>query len=195
MADTNDSTSPEFWDERYARQRMPWDLGGVPLALKDFLSRTPPGSVLIPGCGTGYEVRAFARAGWRVDALDFSHEAVRRAQTVLGDEAALVRQADFFNDKLTEPVDLIYERTFLCSLPKERWPDYAAKMNRALRSGGCLAGFFFFGPEPEPPPFPLGPGELSLLLGERFRQIEDSTVSDSLPLFQDKERWQVWRKS
>lgn len=188
-------TNPEFWDERYARQRMPWDLGGVPEALCDFLSRTRPGRVLIPGCGTGYEVRAFAHAGWQVDAIDFSQEAVRCAQNFLGAEARLVRQADFFADNAADPFDLVYERTFLCSLPKNRWPSYASKVTQSLCSGGCLAGFFFFGPETEPPPYPIDHHELGVLLGDVFTRIEDSPASDSLPLFQNKERWQVWKKS
>jgi hypothetical protein len=36
--------------------------GGTPVAPH---ANEPAGRVLIPGCGTGYEVRAFARADWR----------------------------------------------------------------------------------------------------------------------------------
>jgi len=68
----NDSGDPGFWDKRYANERMPWDFGDVPAALSEFVQRVPPGKVLIPGCGTGYEVQAFARSGWTVDAVDFS---------------------------------------------------------------------------------------------------------------------------
>ena len=173
---------------------MPWDFGGVPIGLRTFLSRENPGSVLIPGCGTGYEVRAFARAGWHVDAVDFSPEAIRHARKFLDEDARFVRQADFFAENPNGSFDPVYERTFLCSLPKTLWPPYAAQITKALRTGGCLVGFFFFGPEPEPPPYPLAPGELAALLGERFTQTENSLVSDSLPLYRGKESWQVWRK-
>ena len=91
--------------------------------------------------------------------------------------------------------DLVYERAFLCSLPKTLWPSYAAQIAQSLRTGGCLVGFFFFGPEPEPPPNPLRPGELAALLGERFTQTENALVSDSLPYFAGKENWQIWRKT
>jgi SAM-dependent methyltransferase len=188
-----DSSHPEFWNERYASNRMPWDLGGVPSLLVDFLGRTQPGRVLIPGCGTGYEARAFARSGWQVDAVDFSPEAVRRAKEFLGEDAHCVRQADFFGEEHDRSFDLVYERTFLCSPPKSLWPSYSAQVRQALCPGGCLAGFFFFGPEPDPPPYPLGPDELAALLGPGFVQVEDLSVPDSLPLFQNKERWQVWK--
>jgi SAM-dependent methyltransferase len=189
-----DSAKPEFWNERYAKGRIPWDFGGVPVELLQFLSREKPGSVLIPGCGTGYEVCAFARAGWQVDAVDFSREAICHARRVLGEDARFVRQADFFAENPSGSCDLVYERTFLCSFPKTLWPSYVTQITKTLRTGGCLAGFFFFGPEPEPPPYPLAAGELAELLGKQFTQIENAMVSDSLPFFRDKEKWQVWRK-
>ena len=49
---------------RYAAGKTPWDFGGVPSALKSFLERSSVrGRVLIPGCGSGYEVQAFHAAG------------------------------------------------------------------------------------------------------------------------------------
>ena len=101
-----DSSRPEYWDERYAGQRMPWDFGGVPSALRDFLSREKPGKVLVPGCGTGYEVRAFAGSGWQVNAVDFSLEAIRHARKFLGEDVRVVRQADFFADNPNVPLSL-----------------------------------------------------------------------------------------
>lgn len=191
----NDSSRPEFWDERYAGQRMRWDFCEVPSALRDFLSREKPGKVLIPGCGTGYEVRAFARSGGQVDAVNFSPEAIRPAREFLGEDARFVRQADFFAESPNGPFDLVYERIFLCSLPKTLWPSDPVQIARSLRRGGCLAGFFFFGPEPQPLPHPLRLGELTALLGERFTQTENALVSDSLPYFAGKENWQIGRKT
>jgi len=193
-----ESSQPAFWDQRYSAGRIPWDFGGVPAALRAFLARHEPGGVLIPGCGSGHEVRAFVRAGWFVDAVDFSAEAVRRARKQLGSEGGdRVRQGDFFAPgglDPSEPFDLVYERTFLCALPPRRWPDYAAQIRRALRPGGLLAGFFFQGPGgEEPPPHPLPAGGVGEVLGSAFERLEDAPVDDSLPFFAGKERWQVWR--
>ncbi len=173
----------------------PWDFGGVPRALTGFLKRHQPGRVLIPGCGAAYEVRPFIQAGWVVDAIDFSAEAVRRAKALLGDQGGnRVRQADFFVDTPCSSYDVIYERTFLTALSPQLWPAYAERITKALRPGGLLAGFFFHGPEPEPPPYALPPGGLAVILGSGFERIEDAQVDDSLPFFADKERWQVWRR-
>ncbi len=191
----NEGNIPKFWDIRYAARHTPWDFGGVPKALEEYLVSQSVGSVLIPGCGFAYEVQAFAQAGWQVDALDFSAEAVRCSREILGeDEGHLVRCGNFFEANQRAPFDLIYERTFLCALPPELWPDYAGQVSSCLRSGGKLAGFFFFGPEPDGPPFPLGPEGVGQWLGEGFRCLEDSAVTDSLTYFQGKERWQVWKK-
>ncbi len=93
--EATDSSRPEFWDVRYAAGDTPWDFHGVPAALKAFLKESEPGSVLIPGCGAAYEVRAFHKAGWEVIAIDFSPVAVERARSELGALASCVVQGDF----------------------------------------------------------------------------------------------------
>lgn len=189
---TPDSTSSEFWDERYASGKTPWDFHGVPKSLRAFLKSSAPGNALIPGCGSGYEVRAFREAGWKVTAIDFSAAAVKQARAQLGDLAGCVILGDFFkHDFGTEKFDVIYERTFLSALPPKLWPDYASRMAQLLRSGGLLAGIFLYGEEPEPPPYPLTEARANDLLG-KFSLVRNDSVDDSLPLFAGKERWQEW---
>ncbi len=175
---------------------MAWDCGGVPGALAEFLKCHPArGRALVPGCGSGYEIRAFHAAGWNVLGLDFSRGAVDRAREILGPVGTRVQEGDFFTHPLDPGgFDLIYERTFLCALPPALWPDYARRMAELLAPGGLLCGFFFFGPEEEPPPYPTSPMELSRLLGAAFEKTVDEAVVDSLPLYAGKERWQVWQK-
>ena len=117
-----DPAAPEFWSSRYAAGRTPWDLHGVPAALIDFLQRTPRGGkVLIPGCGFGYEIRAFHDAGWEVTAVDFAPGAIERVRAVLGPLAGMVQLGDFFTYDFAGCFDLVYERTFLCALDPSRW--------------------------------------------------------------------------
>ena len=105
--------------------------------------------MLIPGCGSAYEALWLAQAGWPVRAIDFSPSAVAAARTQLGDHADLVEQADFFAYQPPFPVDWVYERAFLCALPPDRWPDYAARMAALLGPGALLGGFFFLGATPK----------------------------------------------
>jgi SAM-dependent methyltransferase len=190
---SQDSSRPEFWDARYASGEIPWDFHGVPVALKDFLATSQAGSVLIPGCGLAYEVRAFDEAGWKVTAIDFSPVAVERSQSELGSLANRVVEADFFkHDFGSQRFDLIYERTFLCALPPDSWPAYVKRMIQLLRPSGKLAGIFLYGDQAEPPPYPLTPAKASELLGKNFFVIKTVPVTDSLPLFAGNEYWQEW---
>ena len=191
-----DSTQPDFWNIRYAAGKTPWDFGGVPAALRSFLARVEtPGRVLIPGCGSGYEVQAFHDAGLDVTAIDFSPVAVERAGRILGPLRGCIIPGDFFtHDFAGHNFDLIYERTFLCSLPPARWRAYAARMAELLNKGNVLAGIFLYGNEPEPPPYPLTEPQARDLLENNFELLRSEPVSDSLPLFQGMERWQEWRR-
>src|SRR6266568_244852 len=82
----DDSFRTQFWVKRWEKGKLPWDLGHVPPNLQTFLTQTgiAPARVLIPGCGSGYEVRAFHEVGCDVEAVDFSGPAVAHAREILG---------------------------------------------------------------------------------------------------------------
>lgn len=189
-----DSSRPDFWDQRYQQGVMPWDGGEVPRDFKNWCARLTPGArVLVPGCGTGYEVAVLDNAGARVDAIDFSPEAVGRAQAWLGARADLVRQADFFALGAST-YDFVYERAFLCALPPRVWTAYAAKMAECIRPGGALVGYFFLKSTAKGPPFGTTEPALCDLLASHFRLAEQRPVEDSLPVFAGHERWMHWQR-
>ena len=196
--ETRDPTEQAFWSERFDRNFMPWDKGGVPAALRDFVAQAAQGvhagTVLIPGCGTGYEVAYLSEAGWDVTAIDFSPAAVDAARALLGRWAGRVEQADFFTFTPHKPPDVIYERAFLCALPPRMRAEIAARWAALLLPGGLLAGFFYFDDAPKGPPFGIAPDVLEALLAPYFERIEDRPVADSIPAFEGRERWQVWRR-
>ena len=173
---------------------MPWDFGGVPPDLRTWLA-TPRGPmrVLIPGCGSAHELRYFAELGHAVTAIDFSDVALQVALKVAGPFSDAVVKADFF--KFQPAVfDVVYERAFLCALPRSLWRAWGRRVTTLVRSGGVLAGFFYFDDNRRGPPFGIAPELLPLLL-ERFARIEDRPAAQSLAVFQGKERWQVWKRS
>jgi SAM-dependent methyltransferase len=148
--------------------------------------------VLVPGCGSGYEVRQFAEHGDDVLGIDFADAALERARQL----ALPVRKADFFT--LDEPpFDVVYERTFLCALPRQKWPDWSAHMRKVVRPGGVLAGFFFFDDNQRGPPFGTSMARLHELLDAAFTLEEDEAIpaEQSVPVLSGKERWQVWKRS
>jgi SAM-dependent methyltransferase len=191
-----DSSQPEFWDSRYRDGTTPWDAGGIPPRLSPWLEKNDSKMrVLVPGCGSGYEVRAFAERGHDVLGVDISAAALENARRRLGKLADRVRKADFF--QLAEaPFDLVYERTFLCALPRRLWPDWARGIARAVRPGGRLAGFFFIDDNERGPPFGISPRKLHELLDGAFVKEEEEKIpsEQSVPVLAGKEVWQAWRR-
>ncbi len=186
---------PEFWDKRFGEGVTPWNAGGVPARLSAYAAtRTDRPRTLVPGCGHAWEADWLARHGWPVTALDFSPTAIAAAQEVLGDWPGELVCADFFTFMPERRFALIYERAFLCAMPRRLWPDYGRRMHDLLVPGGQLAGFFFFNDDPKGPPFGLAPGQLDALLAPWFDCVEDLAVDDSIPVFAGRERWQVWMR-
>ena len=190
-----DPGEPAFWDLRYEARFAPWDAGRVPERLRGFVAGNAPRKVLVPGCGSAWDVRCFAEAGWDVVGIDFSDAALAAARAVLGPHGARVRQADFFAPIAEAPFPVVYERAFLCALPRRLWPDWGRRMAELVEAGGVIAGYFFFDAGERGPPFPLNAQEeLARLLEPAFERTEDAAVDDSIATFAGKERWQVWRR-
>jgi SAM-dependent methyltransferase len=190
---------PEYWDQRYASDRTPWDFGGVPTDLQNFLKQITPPRVLIPGCGSGHEIKAFIAAGYDVTALDISSVAVDRAKKLVGPALAhCVELGDFFTHPLAvESFDLIYERTFLCALTPDRREAYRDRCATLLKPSGALSGYFYYqATAPDAgPPFGFAWGEADELFSRYFILTKDVPVNDSLPLFAGRERWQERRRT
>ena len=190
-----DSSLPEFWDTRYRGGVTPWDAHGVPPQLLRWLEDHPCGTVLVPGCGSGYEVRAFADHGHDVLGIEYSDAAMEAAKRELGTLAERVKKADFFTFE-TAPFDLVYERAFVCALPRRMWPEWGARIGQLVRPGGELAGFFYLDDNERGPPFGTSQAQLNELLQPAFNPEESVAIppDESLPVFKGKEVWQVWRR-
>ena len=207
MKKSTDSAVPAFWNQRYAAGETPWVLQEIPLTLRAFLQRSGArGRVLIPGCGTDHRVvQAFADAGFKITAIDFSPVAIAETKKALGNfrskckprrrEIAKIIRADFFKSDFGGHFDLVYERTFLCALHPHRWAQYAKRVAQLLRPGGKLIGIFFYGTETDPPPFPINQTAAVEIFGKYFRLVRDRKVFDSVPMFAGMERWQEWERN
>ncbi|XP_016721349.1 thiocyanate methyltransferase 1 isoform X2 [Gossypium hirsutum] len=113
------------WEESWKQGVTPWDLGRpTPVILHLHHSGSlPMGRVLVPGCGTGYDVVAMACPGRYVVGLDISEEAIKKAKQMSSslpnaDNFTFI-EADFFSWRPTDLFDLIFDYTrnlqvFLC---------------------------------------------------------------------------------
>lgn len=193
-----DPLSPAFWDERVKHRFTPWDRGGVPQALREFVAATgvttEAMTCLIPGCGSAHELAFLCEAGWDAVAIDFSPAAVALARALAGPWRERVILADFFSYDGLQPLQMIYERAFLCALPRSMWPRVAARWAHTLAPGALLVGYFYFDDSAKGPPFGIARSELDALLLPHFDCTVDEPVGDSIAVFAGKERWMIWRR-
>lgn len=192
-----------FWDERFERGFTPWNHGAVPPALSDYVQchqrrYQSPQICLIPGCGHAHELGFLLQQGWDVTAIDFSASAVDAARVLFPAYAQHIVEADFFQFSPANQVTTIYERAFLCALPPAMRSQVATRWAQLLPAKGRVIGFFFVDDDPasskKGPPFRITSNELRELMLQDFVCLEDIAIADSLPVFEGKERWQVWER-
>jgi SAM-dependent methyltransferase len=135
-----------FWEQRFAEGNTPWDRGESSPQLEKWIRSglLKPCRILVPGCGSGYEVVELALAGFEVTGLDYSDRAIARAHDNLKDagvDATLV-QADALAWRPDRPFDALYEQTCLCALYPDHWREYADQIYRWTAPGGRLFALF-----------------------------------------------------
>lgn len=188
-----------FWEERFERGFTPWNQGAVPAALRDYVERHPtPQQVLIPGCGHAHELVYFLQQGWEAVAIDFAEAAVAQAKALLPSASQCIIQADFFEFPALPQLNVIYERAFFCALPPAMRTQIVRRWAELLPPEGRLIGFFFVDNDPDAskkgPPFRIHAQPLQDLMTPYFVCLENVAATDSVPVFQGHERWQVWQR-
>jgi len=146
---------PVDWDLRYRIGDTPWNRGAAP-PLEEFLSLHPVrGDVLVPGCGTGHDVRLLAGQGARVTGIDLAETALAMARNhpPVGDEHYALGNLFALPEEWTGRFDWVVEHTCFCAIPPLRRGDYVDAVVRALKPGGFLLAVFFLdtGVEQGPP--------------------------------------------
>jgi len=193
-----DSSKADFWDTRYQNNVTPWDSAGLPsgftVCAGKLLSDAPAARVLIPGCGTAYELAWLRQQGVDALAFDFSPLAVNRARAAFPACADHILEADFFGPAIDGAWHWVYERAFLCAMPREMWPRVVQRWAALLPPGALLLGYFFFDEQPKGPPFGAARAELEQLMSAHFSLEQEAAVPDSIPVFRGKERWMAWRR-
>jgi len=165
------------WDSRYATGDTPWEKGRAHPELTSILQRfLTTGPVLVPGCGTGHDVRAIAHTGVRVLGVDISAEAVKRAGESGSVGLESYQVADFLKWNAEEPFQGVFEHTCFCAIDPALREEYAKTMGRLLKPGGMLIAVFFLDPGLDPgetgPPFAVTPEELNRLFSPNFTLLE-----------------------
>ena len=166
------------WEELYQKGETHWDKGAPSPGLVDFLSAhkgTLHGTVLVPGCGTGHDVRAWAQAELAATGLDLAPTAIQLAieKTKAAGLKAEFRLGNFLRDSPFARFDWIFEHTLFCAISPSNRDSYVQAVRRWLKPTGTYLAVFYMIADKEGPPFGTTREEIHRRFGSWFRLVED----------------------
>jgi cyclopropane fatty-acyl-phospholipid synthase-like methyltransferase len=190
----------DYWESRYQSGDMNWEKGAPSPGLVDFLAAHPDlprGTVCVPGCGTGHDVRAFAQAGFDAFGFDLAPSGIRLAEekTRAAGLTAQFHQADFLRDEPPFRFDWLFEHTLFCAIQPGERDDYVRAVLRWLKPDGqYLAVNYIIVEDPEGPPFPVTRDELERRFSPHFK-LQTDWIPRSYPNRTGRERMFWWRRA
>ena len=148
----------ENWEGRYQSGDMPWEKGEPSPGLVDFLGAHPElqrGRVAVPGCGTGHDVRAWAKAGFAAHGFDIAPSAIRQCEEKSRTTGikAQYQLANFLRDAPPQRFDWLFEHTLYCAIDPSERGDYAEAVLRWLKEDGQFLAVHYLIPDEDGPPF------------------------------------------
>ena len=190
--------SRDFWENLYRTKDMHWDKGAPSPGLVDFLAAhpgLPRGTVCVPGCGTGHDVRAFAQAGFDASGFDIAPSAILLA----GEKAktaglrATFHLADFLRDEPPRQFDWLFEHTLFCAIEPGERDDYVHAVLRWLKPDGQYLAVNYLISNKDGPPFGTTRDELWQRFSPHFELVEE-WVPRSYPNRTGLELMMWWRR-
>lgn len=187
--------TPTDWEQRYQTGDMPWEKGEPSPGLVDFVAGFPGirgQSVLVPGCGTGHDVRVFARAGAHAVGLDLAPSAISlcRQRTADAGLTAEFHCADFLYGPVLQRFDWVFEHTLFCAIQPEQRDDYVRAVQRWLKPGGDYLAVYYLIDSTDGPPFGTTREEIERRFSGSF-EMKQQWVPRSYPNRTGLE-WMVW---
>ena len=194
--------SPVDWQEAWKAGVTPWDAGASPPALRSLLDRgaVPAGRILVPGCGTGYDLATLARADREVVGIDLSEDA---RTAFLAAHPNLPGSVDyevtnFFSYAPTQGFDFVWDYTFFCALDPDQRSSWSETMKRLVEPGGLLATLLFPFEDPisskEGPPWPINTDLVRGYVEDAFEALETAAVKHTHTGREGKEHLALWRR-
>ncbi len=166
------------WEARYQAQDTPWEKGEPSPGLVDFLAthpELPRGTVCVPGCGTGHDVRAWVKAGFAATGFDLAPTAIRLSQERTRENglSAQFERGDFLEDQPPRLFDWVFEHTLFCAIEPARRDDYVRAVTRWLKPGGNYLAVNYLIPDQDGPPFGTTRAELWERLSPHFNLLQE----------------------
>ncbi len=194
------------WNQRYELGDIPWEKGHAAPPLVELLEKMSPsiwgaGPVLVPGCGTGHDVRVISALGSETLGLDLAPLALDKANEHSSTGNESYELGDFLDPawRKGKTFSAIWEHTCYCAIDPSSRPDYAAACKDLIALGGHLIGVFFLTPndpgeEDEGPPFNASIEELDSRFAPEFERIESWIPENAFPGREGREWIAIYRR-
>lgn len=157
---------------------MPWEKGEPSPGLVDFLAAHPElrrGTVCIPGCGTGHDVRAWAKAGFDARGFDLAPSAIHLCEEKTRGTGLSARYhvGDFLRDEPPQRFDWLFEHTLYCAIDPGQRDDYAKAALRWLKEDGQFLAVHYLIPDEDGPPFGTTRNEVVSRFSPHFELLKE----------------------
>jgi len=190
--------SLNYWETCYQIGDMRWEKGAPSPGLVDFLAahpELPRGSVCVPGCGTGHDVREFAGAGFDAYGFDIAPSAIRLGEekTRAAGLKAKFQLSDFLHDGPPRKFDWLFEHTLFCAIQLSERDEYVRAVPRWLKPDGQYLAVNYLIPDEDGPPFGTTRDELWRRFSPEFELVGEH-VPRSYPNRTGLELLMWWRR-
>ena len=142
MGKNNDINKSSFWEDRYEKGEIGWDLGSETPVFSAISETLKPGSVCILGCGNGYDAISFSKKGFNVTAVDFAETPIKNINNIANNLSLTINtiQQDIFDltPKYNNSFDYILEQTCFCAIDPKNRDQYSNLAYDLLKVSGRL---------------------------------------------------------
>ena len=180
----SESLAQNYWEEKWQKQEIGWDIGYASPAIADYFKKVSDknSKILIPGCGNAYEAEFLLKEGFKdISIVDISPKACEiLKEKFKGNKEVKIFCGDFFQHE--GKYKFIIEQTFFCAIPTIYRSKYVEKAADLLSENGRLIGLLFnrnF--EQKGPPFGGSSAEYGFLFKKYFDIIKMEESTKSIP--------------
>ena len=193
-----DSAHLTDWNSRYEAGDTPWEKGAAAPPLLEYLRKHQvSGSVFVPGCGYGHDVRLLAKHGAEPLGFDLAPFALACAESFprVGAESYCLGDLFDLDESFRERFDTVFEHTCFCAIDPSLREEYVRVIHSTLRKSGTLLAIFYIEIEdPEGPPFPVSDEELDSLFDPHFKTMRRWIPSMAYPGRENCEQMRLMRR-
>ena len=200
---THKVDSSEYWDEIYVKASAGWDLKSAAPVFLDLLSNDllkNKKSLLILGCGYGYDAIAAAKIGFEVTAIDFSESAISFAKKLASEESVnvnfIVKDLFKLGTEYKNKFDIVYDYVIYCAINPGRRKEYAEKISVLIKNTGLFLIILFpIENRDGGPPFAVDPVEAEQFFSQNLELILSTDKINSIKPRKGRELLQIYRKN